>query len=297
MPRAVTIGMFDGVHLGHQRILRTLSEMARQGGHSACVITFPNHPLTVLAPERAPQLLTTLDEKLTEIDTLGVDECVVIPFTRELASTSAEDFCHKILHSQLHTRLLVIGETSAIGCNREGTPRRLQELCRAAQLEMRIIVVPTVHVMDGIVSSSRIRTALRKGDIDLARQLLGRPYSLNGSVTHGRKLAQRLGFPTINIQVPDEKLLPRYGVYVGYANFGSMRYPMVANIGVRPTVDGCGVSVEAHLLDYQCEQPPERAGLELLFFLRPEQRFENLEALAQQVKRDIASARELLRAQ
>ncbi|HID07007.1 MAG TPA: bifunctional riboflavin kinase/FAD synthetase, partial [Armatimonadetes bacterium] len=201
----------------------------------------------------------------------------------------------KILYSQLHARSLVIGETSAIGCNRGGTPQRLRELRNGAQLEMRIVVVSTVHVMNDIVSSSRIRTALRNGDIDLARELLGRPYSLTGSVAHGRKLAQRLGFPTINIQVPDEKLLPRYGVYAGYARIGNIRCPMVANIGVRPTVDGRNVSVEAHLLDYKCQQTPKRASLELLFFLRPERRFESIEVLAQQVKRDIANARKMLR--
>jgi len=307
--RAVTIGVFDGVHMGHRALIGRLISEARNRSLTATVITFANHPQSVLSPP-SPPLLTTVEERLELLAELGVDETVVLPFTIELSRLTAEQFCREILVGKLACKLLVVGDDFALGYRREGTVARLKEL--GAQLGFEVIVVSPV-TSEGIrVSSSEIRQLLLQGDVERANELLGKPYRIVGDVVKGAGRGRKLGFPTINLKVEPEKLLPRFGVYAGKVSVAQSdktdfalptlhpaqhSFDAAAYIGQRPTFGETEPAVEAYLLDFNGVVPEgTKVVLELVAFIRPDQKFDSADALIEQMNRDIQAVREKLKA-
>lgn len=290
--RAVSIGVIDGVHLGHRVLLRRLVGLAHQHRLQSLVFTFANHPTTVLNPP-APPLLTTADEKLALLSETGIDEVLILPFTEELSRYSAERFCSEILVDALGCRLLVVGHDFALGYKREGTVQHLREL--GTQLSFDVGVVDAVTNEGELISSSHIRNLLLKGELKRANELLGKPYRLSGIVTSGARRGRQLGFPTINLSVPAEKLLPSYGVYAGQAHLPTGTFNAASYIGIRPTFGETVPVVEAHLLEFEgtvTKKTP--ATLELLAFIRPDKRFESVNELIGQIQRDVEAVRKIL---
>jgi riboflavin kinase/FMN adenylyltransferase len=307
--RAVTIGVFDGVHMGHRALIGRLISEARNRSLTATVITFANHPQSVLSPP-SPPLLTTVEERLELLAELGVDETVVLPFTIELSRLTAEQFCREILVGKLACKLLVVGDDFALGYRREGTVAKLKEL--GAQLGFEVIVVSSVTSEGTRVSSSEIRQLLLQGDVERANELLGKPYRIVGDVVKGAGRGRKLGFPTINLKVEPEKLLPRFGVYAGKVSVAQSdktnfalptshpsqhSFDAAAYIGQRPTFGETEPAVEAYLLDFNGVVPEgTKVTLELVAFIRPDQKFDSADALIEQMNRDVQAVREKLKA-
>jgi riboflavin kinase/FMN adenylyltransferase len=297
LPRAVaTIGNFDGVHLGHQELMRDLVERARQIQGTPLVVTFHPHPLQVLAPENAPRQIQTLDQKLAAMERLGIELVVVIPFTREFARTSASDFTEKILWEKLQLKEIYAGPNFAFGHRREGSFSLLKEIG-----EEKGFFVGRIHQIQfrgSRVSSTAVRQALLAGQVCLARRLLGRPFSLEGEIVHGSAVGAGINVPTANLRTSNE-LLPRNGVYAALLTVQARRHRAVTNIGVRPTVtSGKGVSepsIETHVIDFTRDLYGQKVTLELLFYLRAERRFQNVQALVAQIGKDIERARRYFR--
>lgn len=291
--RAVTIGVFDGVHKGHRALLERLLAESRSRDLKATVITFPNHPQSVLNPP-APPLLTTIDERLELLEEVGVDETIVLTFTRELSLMTAEQFCREILVGKLICKLLVVGDDFALGYRREGTVERLRQL--GTEMGFEVLAISSVTA-DGVrVSSSEIRQLLLRGDVEKANELLGKPYRLSGTVQKGAGRGHQLGFPTINIKVPAEKLLPHPGVYAGRVFVEGSSWDAAAYIGQRPTFGETETVVEAHLLEFNGLIPQgTKATLELLSFIRPDRKFESVEALVAQMSQDVQAVKARLK--
>ena len=308
LQRAVTIGVFDGVHLGHRALIAQLISEARKRNLIATVMTFANHPQSVLNPP-PPPLLTTVEERLELLAELGVDKTVVLPFTLELSRLTAEQFCREILVGKLACKLLVVGDDFALGYRREGTVARLKEL--GAQLGFEVIVVSPVTSGGTRVSSSEIRQLLLQGEVERACELLGKPYRIVGNVVKGVGRGRKLGFPTINLKVEPEKLLPRFGVYAGKvsvaqseendfalrtSHFAQNSWDAAAYIGQRPTFGETEPVVEAYLLDFNGTVPEgTKVALELIAFVRPDQKFDSADALVAQMSRDVQVVREKLK--
>lgn len=287
-PSAVALGVFDGVHLGHRAILGTALTRARAGGLEAVVCTFDPHPMEVLQPDRAPRPITTLDERLTLIGATGVDAVVVLAFTRELASVEPEAFVKDVLLGRLRAREIVVGYDHRFGRGARGDARLLQAL--GDRLGFKAHVVPPMTVQGEAVSSTGIRAALQRGDVDTAARALGRPYSIAGPVTAGAGRGRTLGFPTANIEAERPVLLAR-GVYRARLHVDDRQHAAVVNIGVRPTFGETALAVEAHLLDFSGDLYGRRVRLDVLERLRDEMRFASVEDLKAQVTRDIAATR------
>jgi riboflavin kinase/FMN adenylyltransferase len=288
-----TIGNFDGLHRGHRAILDRIRERARATGGESLLITFDPHPLTVLAPERAPRMLTTRRQKLALLDESALDYVLVLPFTMELASVDAEAFVRDDLVEGLGVREIYVGANFNFGRGREGTADLLVRLC--AGLGVRAEVVPEVRSLGSPISSSRIRRALLSGEVELARDLLGRPYAIEGKVVRGAGRGAGLGFPTANLQTPND-LVPQDGVYVTLAAVEAAPRPSVTNIGTRPTFGAADRVIETHLLDPPAGDLYDRP-IELRFLarLRAELKFGSAAALVEQVRRDVERAREFFR--
>jgi riboflavin kinase/FMN adenylyltransferase len=297
LPRAVaTIGNFDGVHLGHQQLMRDLVERARQIRGTPLVVTFHPHPLQVLAPDNAPRQIQTLDQKLAAMEGLGIELAVVIPFTREFARTSARDFAEKILWEKLQIKEIYAGPNFAFGHRREGSFNLLKEI--GAEKGFFVGRIHQVQFRGSRVSSTAVRQALVAGQVSLARRLLGRPFSLRGEIVHGSAVGAGIRVPTANLRASNE-LIPRNGVYATLLTAGAQRHWAVTNIGVRPTVTSVETvskpSIETHLLDFQGDLYGQEVALDLLLYLREERRFQNAQALVAQIGKDIARARRYFR--
>jgi riboflavin kinase/FMN adenylyltransferase len=284
----VAQGIFDGVHLGHRAILGTALTRARTAGLEALACTFDPHPMEVLQPERAPRPITTLDERLELIGQTGVDAVVVLVFTRELASIEPEAFVKDVLLERLRAREIVVGYNHRFGRGARGDARLLQAL--ADRSGFLAHVVPPKTVDGAIVSSTEIRAALGRGDVTTAARDLGRPYAIAGTVSPGAGRGRTLGFPTANI-VSSLAVLVALGVYRGRLHLNGQTYSAVVNVGVRPTFGETTLAVEAHLLDFTGDLYGRQVRLEFLERLRDEMRFPSVEALKDQVARDIAAAR------
>ena len=279
----VTSGTFDGVHLGHQKILRRLKELATRRQGETVLLTYWPHPRMILQPEEdSLRLLTTLTEKVNLLEELGVDHLIILPFTKELSQMSSEEFIREILVEKIHTKTLVIGYDHKFGKNREGSFEYLKSHSHLFGFDIEEISRQDVD--DLAVSSTKIRTALAFGDIATASKYLGRPYVLSGQVVQGRQIGRSIGFPTANIDVADKyKLLPRDGAYAVYAEVGKIQYKAILNIGDRPTVDGKKKTIEAHLIDFDGDVYGEELSISFVEFLREEVRFESLNALKHQL--------------
>jgi riboflavin kinase / FMN adenylyltransferase len=303
---AVAIGNFDGVHLGHQRLLDTAARAARALGGDAVVFTFEPHPAVVLAPHKAPPLLTSLPRKLELLAQAGMDACVLEPFTRELAELSPEAFLQSILVAILGARHIVVGYDFTYGRDRAGTTESLRAF--GAARGMGVDVIEPVEAGGGVVSSTRVRELVREGDMAGARALLGRDFDLDGTVVRGDGRGARIGMPTANLDTGGQ-LLPRGGVYAvrvqllegaepaGSAPVRSRIVPAVANLGTNPTfVDRAELSLEVHLLDFAADLYGQRLRVHFVERLRGEQRFPGIDALLQQIRADIERARDILNA-
>jgi riboflavin kinase/FMN adenylyltransferase len=298
---AVTIGAYDGVHVGHQAVIAEVRRRAEARGLRSAVVTFDRHPASVVRPESAPKLLTDLDQKLELLAATGIDYCLVVTFDEARSRESADDFTREVLAGCLNARVVVVGEDFHFGHKRQGNVARLTELGRDLGFEVEgIDLVDVSGQASGAgerVSSTRIRQALHDGDLTLANSMLGRPYEVRGRVGHGDERGRDLGFPTANLAVPPDVLLPVDGVYAGwYERPDGSVHGAAINLGRRPQFyDDAPVSLlEAHLLDFSGELYGEAAKVRFVARLRGEARFESVEVLVEQIGRDCDEARRIL---
>ncbi|MBR9998407.1 MAG: bifunctional riboflavin kinase/FAD synthetase [Cyclobacteriaceae bacterium] len=290
----VTSGTFDGVHKGHQKILKRLVEVARKEGGESVLITFWPHPRMVLNNDPGfLRLINTIDEKQQILRSLGIHHLVMIPFTREFSNTSSAEFIQKILVDAIGTKKLIIGYNHRFGKNREGSFENLKK--EGPRYGFEVEEIPK-HEIDHVgISSTTIRKALSEGDVSLARKYLGRSYSLTGLIIHGDKLGSKLGFPTANIQVEETyKLIPADGVYAVHITIDGITYRGMLNIGNRPTVNGSSRTIEANLFDFNGDLYDKRVCVHLKSYLRPEIKFSSLESLQKQLATDKELARKIL---
>jgi riboflavin kinase/FMN adenylyltransferase len=286
----VAIGFFDGVHLGHQQIIRQTIADARQHEALALVVTFDRHPSTVVAPDRVPTLIYSLPQKLRVIGSLGNDATLLIHFDRPFSQQTGEAFIRGLARDLGHIQSLTVGSNFTFGHKRGGNVALLKTL--GAELKFAVHGMASVSLDGKIVSSTRIRETIRVGDLDAAGQMLGRAYSLAGAVVRGDQLGQQLGFPTANLDVSG-LLLPPTGVYTVHASIQGRKHRAVVNIGLRPTVKNPTpqLRVEAHLLDFTGDLYSQEMEITFLEKLREEKKFPSLDALKEQIARDIAEAR------
>lgn len=286
----VGIGVFDGVHLGHQQVIRQTIAEARRHEARAVVVTFDRHPNAVVAPSRVPLLIQSNAQKLRALESLGVDVTWLIRFDEEFSQQPGELFVRR-LHAELgHLLSVSVGSEFTFGHKRSGTVSLLQQLGRDLQFDVHGLAAVA---LDGqIVSSTRIREAIRSGDFDAADQMLGRTYALDGPVVRGDQLGRKLGFPTANLDVSG-RILPPNGVYAVHAKAAGRSHRAVVNVGVRPTVTGkLAQRVEAHLLDFDGDLYGQELEITFAQRLRDEQKFASLEDLKNQIASDIAAARQ-----
>ncbi len=289
------IGVFDGVHRGHQAVIECARQSADEAGGTACVITFDPHPVRILAPSDAPRLLTATEHKLQLLAGIGISHVVVIPFDRAFAETPAEDFIRQLHERAASLRRICVGAEWRFGKGGSGDVALLERL--GGELGFSVTGVPTVSIDGMTASSTRIREAVAGGDFQIAEALLGRPYTVLGTVVEGRRLGRQLGFPTANLTVHSEQLPPTgvYAVAVRLEDQPEERFG-VANLGYRPSVEGEGARrlLEVHLLDWSGDLYGHDLEVRFLEFLRPERRFDGLEALKAQITEDVARARQVI---
>ncbi|MCB1062327.1 MAG: bifunctional riboflavin kinase/FAD synthetase [Verrucomicrobiae bacterium] len=288
------IGVFDGVHLGHRAVIECARESAQATGGGACVITFDPHPVRVLAPNDAPRLLTATDHKLQLLSEIGITHTAVIPFDEEFAETSAEDFVRQLHQHSRSLARICVGADWRFGRRGAGNVSLLEKM--GADLGFSVTGVPTISIDRMVASSTRIREAVAGGDFGIAERLLGRPYTVLGTVITGRQLGRELGFPTANLSVHSEQLPPT-GVYaVSVSGEGRDQMPGVANLGYRPSVEGEGSKrlLEVHLFDWSGDLYGHDLEVRFVEFLRSELKFDSLEALKRQIAEDSNHARRKL---
>lgn len=287
-PSAVTVGSFDGLHVGHRKIIGTMIDKARQDGLRSVVVTFDPHPRLVLenGSDCQVQLLTTFDEKVAHFRTMQVDLLFVIRFDREFSRKSSADFIRDVLVKMLGARQVTVGYDHGFGSDRSGSGKTLRQL--GEEHGFRVEVVGEIIVDGSPVSSTRIRHLLAEGRIREANVCLGTPYTISGKVVKGKRLGHQIGFPTANIELPDRcKHLPAHGVYAARVTIDGRDWPVMMNIGRRPTVEEHGaVTVEAHIVGFSGELYGAVLVLQLLDFIRPEQRFDSIGELKAQLQVD-----------
>ena len=289
----VTIGSFDGVHRGHQLIIRRLVESAREAGAPAVVITFYPHPAVVLGKKANHYYLSHPAEREEMLKELGIDEVITLAFSRELAALSPEEFLTP-LKSHLGMKELWVGYDFALGRNRAGNTQRLSELGEEFGYELKLL--DPFQQDDKVISSSLIRDCLANGDMEAANNMLGRTYSLTGNVVVGDGRGRQIGFPTANLSFWEEKLVPRNGIYAGWAWVEGRRYGTAINIGLRPTFgdDLLHPRVEPFILDFDRDIYGEEIRVEFVKFLRPEARYDSIDELIEQIFKDVENTREVL---
>ncbi len=293
-PSMITIGVFDGVHRGHQFLIRSLVEEAHERDLLAGVMTFHPHPDEVLHGPKGRYYLTTVEERAEFMAALGVDYLVTHPFNREVMQIRAADFVDRLVAA---TKLscIWVGEDFALGYKREGNVEFLMARGQTQGFDVR--AVPLVDSKEDIVSSTHIREALRQPDLATVHDLLGRAYSVQGEVIHGEKRGRQLGYPTANLEIAPGKVIPANGVYVGWATVLGERFMGAINIGYSPTFGNKDVTVEAYLLDFDRDIYGETLRLTFEAYLRPEMKFDGREALIAQMGRDVETGRQLLTVQ
>jgi riboflavin kinase/FMN adenylyltransferase len=290
---SVALGFFDGVHRGHQKIITSCIREARRRGLPSVVLTFEPHPLTVIRPEVAPQLITTFSEKARLIKVLGVDELLVVHFTHTFAALPARDFLNQTLVGTLRAKHVTVGYSYTFGHSGEGNAALLADL--GPKLGLSVTVISPVEVEGQVVSSSLIRELLAQGELKQATLLLGRPPAVTGRVVPGAKRGRTLGFPTANIELRAGLALPKLGVYAVRVCYAHRSWPAVANLGRVPTFGGDGPArLEVHFLNFHENIYGERLRVEFIDFLRAEQCFSSTLELRQQVQNDIKRAEEIL---
>ena len=290
----ITIGNFDGVHRGHQYLFAELLGKAKENKAPALIVTFDPHPKMVLHPEIRPfYLLTTREEKLALLAHTGLDVVVVIPFDLVYAQKTADAFVEEILWKHLQVRKIFIGQDYRFGKNKEGDSKLLHRW--GERLGFEVTVIPPFFLNGDVVSSTRIRKAILRGEVDLARLLLGRPYNVFGRVIAGKGRGHSLGFPTANVE-PFKDLLPARGVYAVFANVEEKVLRGVMNIGTNPTFDNCQLSLEVHLLNFSGNLYGKRIDIHFVERIREERLYPNERELSSQIREDIKKAEEILNA-
>jgi riboflavin kinase/FMN adenylyltransferase len=284
----LAIGFFDGVHLGHQQIIRQTIADAHQHDAVALVLTFDRHPNSIVAPDHAPALIYSLPQKLRAIESLGMDTLLLIHFDEKFSRQSGEEFIRGLAHDFDPIHSISVGADFVFGHKRGGNVALLKKL--GIELGFSVHGLSAVSLDGHVVSSTRIREAIRAGNLDAASQMLGRPYTISGRVVEGDRLGQQLGFPTANLDVT-ELVLPPNGVYAGFANVRGKTYRVAINIGFRPTImSGTQqLRVEAHLLDFHGELYGEELEVEIGGKLREEKKFASVAELREQIAHDIAA--------
>jgi riboflavin kinase/FMN adenylyltransferase len=287
-PTVLTLGVFDGLHLGHQLIMRTVVEQAQATGSVPTVITFDPHPRAVLHPESAPPLLQTFDQKIEAFGVLGIQQTIVVRFTEEFASIRAEEFLRDVVMERLHAKEVYLGKGFAFGHNREGNIELLRKL--GSELGFVAGEVPEVRLRGRRVSSSKIRELLSRGQVNLARRMLGRPYGVEGLVERGAERGHKLGFPTANLH-PHNRVIPKNGVYVTGTLIEGQWRRSVTNVGLRPTFgEATEPSVETYVMNWDGDLYGDVVRVRFLYRLRDERRFGSLEELKEQIERDVNRA-------
>lgn len=283
---ALTIGAFDGIHLGHKALFKETLKIAKDFDVVPLVVTFDPHPRRVIQPHISFKLLTTLEEKLALIEKEGFEKVAIIPFTRSLSELSPDLFVEKYLVDALKARFVIVGFNFRFGKNRAGDTEFLKKLGEKYQFQVR--VVPPVIVDEKRVSSSFIRELISKGEVEKAALLLGRPYFLTGKVIKGKGRGKLLGFPTANLLVPEEKLIPARGVYAVWAYVSAQKYKGALNIGFNPTFGERELSIEVHLLNFNSSKDlyGESLHIEFIKYIRPEKKFASIEELKNQIEKD-----------
>ena len=290
----VTIGTFDGVHLGHKKILTRLGEIAQTSEGETVVLTFWPHPRMVVSKDsQSLRLLSTLDEKIELLRQNGVNHLVVIPFTRSFSELSSEEFIQQILVNSIGTKKLVIGYDHHFGRNREGSFEYLKQ--NAFQYGFELEEIPRQEIDNLTVSSTKIRHALLEGKLKIANELLGQNYTFSGVIVKGRQLGRTIGYPTANVQVSESyKLIPADGVYAVRVLVRGQTYGGVISIGFRPTVNGVGRTQEVFIFDFNEDIYGEKITVELVEYIRPELKFDGLEALIKAIEADCQAAKLVL---
>jgi riboflavin kinase/FMN adenylyltransferase len=295
-PSALTIGNFDGVHFGHRRILRRLIELARQHGWKPSVLTFDPHPTRVVAPDRAPLLMTSPDRRAELMKEEGVEQVLILPFTRELAQLSPEEFVSGILAGRLGARAVLVGDNFRFGHKHAGNVRLLTELGKRYGFETE--VVPAVQWRGRAVSSSGIRELIQAGRVSLAARLLQHAYALEGEVVGGRGIGSKQTVPTLNLST-DTELIPARGVYVTRTSDldnPGRHWDSITNVGYRPTFEASDrLTIETFLLDPLMGETPRRIRVEFLWRVRDERKFDSPEALRAQILKDVRVAQSYFR--
>jgi riboflavin kinase / FMN adenylyltransferase len=292
-PTVVTVGMFDGVHRGHRMLFDRVFEEAKRRQARSAVVTFDPHPLEVLAPEKAPCILTTIEQRLGLFEEAGFDIALVLPFNRDLARLSPLEFAREELVEELHVCKVLVGEDFRFGHDRAGNVQTLAEIGRKEGFEAE--PVGLLEGDEGKISSSDVRLLLREGHVAAAGDLLGRPYRLAGDVVHGDERGRDLGFPTANIAPHPRACLPALGVYAGWWVWDGKRLPGAINVGVRPTFhEDAPPLCEIFVLDFEGNLYGEHGEVEFASFLRPELKFESADALIEQMHEDVRRTREAL---
>jgi len=288
-----TIGNFDGVHLGHQALFKETVKRARAQGGEAIAITFDPHPLQVLRPERPLKLICTLEQKIKLIQKAGLDYLLILEFTPELAALEAEDFVEEILVRGLQIKELIVGYDYRFGRGRRGDVELLKILGKRFGFE--VVVIPPQKINGLTVSSTLVRELVTKGEMSLVAKLLGRPYQICGQVVPGHGRGRKLlGFPTANLKLSREKLVPKEGVYAVEVTFNGKRYPGVMNLGYNPTFGDQYLSAEVHIFDFEGDLYGKEICIALIQRLRDEKKFSSPEELAAQIAQDCQKAREIL---
>lgn len=281
----VTIGTFDGVHIGHQKILERLIFDAKEHDKKSVLLTFFPHPRMVLQKDVKIELINTIEEKALLLENMGLDYLIIHPFSKEFSRLTALDFVRDILVNQLKTSKLVIGYDHHFGKNREGNIDQLREYSPLYDFDIEEISSQDIDNVS--ISSTKIRRALHEGNLKTANRFLGYHFTVNGTVVNGKRLGGKIGFPTANINVEESyKLIPKTGVYVVRSLINGSFVNGMMNIGYRPTVDGKHQTIEVHFFDFNQDLYHQKVTVELLYFLREEQKFDSVEDLIAQLKKD-----------
>jgi riboflavin kinase / FMN adenylyltransferase len=287
-PTVLTLGVFDGLHLGHQRIMQTVVDRAKAANAHPTAITFDPHPRAVLYPESAPPLLQTLDQRLANFEVLGIEQAIVIPFDREFASNPAEEFLRNIVHDRLHAREVYLGKGFAFGKNRGGNIELLRKM--SSELGFLADEVDEVRLRGIRISSSKIRELLASGRINLARRMLGRPYGVEGVIIRGNRRGHTIGFPTANLK-PHNRVVPKFGVYATATLVDGTWRRSITNIGVRPTFETeAEPSIETYIFDFNGDLYGDVLRVRFLHRIRDERKFNGVDELKSQIKKDTTRA-------
>jgi riboflavin kinase / FMN adenylyltransferase len=287
-PTVLTLGVFDGLHLGHQRIMQTVVERAAAVEAVPTAITFDPHPRAVLHPESAPPLLQTLDQRLANFEILGIEQAIVIRFDMAFAGKHAEDFLHEIVHDRLHAKEVYLGKGFAFGKNRSGNIELLRKM--GSELGFFADEVPEVQLRGQRISSSKIRELLDKGRVNLVRRMLGRPYGVEGVIVRGNRRGHTIGFPTANLR-PHNRVIPKFGVYATASLVEGVWRRSITNIGVRPTFGAdLEASIESYIFDFDEDLYGDVLRVRFLHRIRDERKFSGVDELKAQIQYDTSRA-------